>query len=406
MPLTNPAKINISAGAASANLSKVTFSNASGVSWGLNASNITASVKTDYALSNHSHGDPTLFLTNLSGTTASNSAGFTLSLSAGAGGAGLSAGMSTNGNTSGDTGLVTGRLALMGGNNITLSGSTNGGSMSLTISAANLAAAGAHSEGISNVGNTAGTSGVVTDRMVFVGTNALTLSQSVNGGSATITFVMPPPLSQWQNAVQISMHGSVQGNSLVSVAPLLIQYPLVFSQAKVGGNISVATAANNSSAYADLTLSVVFYSLNGSTLSSIFSGNGTMTASRSSNATGSVTGLQQFTATFAQTTLNPGVYWMAAHVSTNNTATGGANTTALGNSITMMVPGPFADGSGAVSMRQWGVGTNDSQGAPMGVGIISTGATRATIGLSDLVVTGSRGVLAKLYVELANTSVW
>lgn len=38
---------------------------------------------TTAALSNHSHGNPTLNLTNLSGTTASNSAGFTLSLSAG-----------------------------------------------------------------------------------------------------------------------------------------------------------------------------------------------------------------------------------------------------------------------------------------------------------------------------------
>lgn len=43
---------------------------------------------TTAALSDHSHGDPTLALTNLSGTTASNSAGLTLSLSAGAGGAG------------------------------------------------------------------------------------------------------------------------------------------------------------------------------------------------------------------------------------------------------------------------------------------------------------------------------
>lgn len=64
------------------------FSNANGVSFGLSAGAITASIQTSYAASNHSHGNPTLNLTNLSGTTASNSAGFTLSLSAGAGGAG------------------------------------------------------------------------------------------------------------------------------------------------------------------------------------------------------------------------------------------------------------------------------------------------------------------------------
>ncbi len=53
---------------------------------GTNASQLVASVGayiTTGALSDHSHGNPTLNLTNISGTTASNSAGLTLSLSAG-----------------------------------------------------------------------------------------------------------------------------------------------------------------------------------------------------------------------------------------------------------------------------------------------------------------------------------
>lgn len=146
--------INVSAGTTSNNLSALTFSNGSGVTFGLNASTLTASVATSYrvsndavglntaltagplawtvnsagislnagsaagttsgfagnlisgsmthntaglnlsvnhpawlttaAQSNHSHGNPTLALTNLSGTTASASNGFTLSLSANA----------------------------------------------------------------------------------------------------------------------------------------------------------------------------------------------------------------------------------------------------------------------------------------------------------------------------------
>jgi hypothetical protein len=67
----------------------LSFSNAQGVSFATSAgSAIVGSVETSYAASNHSHGNPTLALTNLSGTTASASNGFTLSLSAGAGGAG------------------------------------------------------------------------------------------------------------------------------------------------------------------------------------------------------------------------------------------------------------------------------------------------------------------------------
>ena len=59
------------------------FSNANGVTFGTSAGSImTASVNTSYAASNHSHGNPTLNLTNLSGTTASASNGLTLSLSA------------------------------------------------------------------------------------------------------------------------------------------------------------------------------------------------------------------------------------------------------------------------------------------------------------------------------------
>jgi outer membrane protein OmpA-like peptidoglycan-associated protein len=66
----------------------ISFANGNGVTFGFNASTITASVQTNYlttaALSNHSHGNPTLNLTNLSGTTNSASNGLTLSLSAAA----------------------------------------------------------------------------------------------------------------------------------------------------------------------------------------------------------------------------------------------------------------------------------------------------------------------------------
>jgi hypothetical protein len=68
-----------------------TFGNHGGVSFLTTNGSLAASVETSYAASNHSHGNPTLALTNLSGTTASNSAGFTLSLSAAnpGGGAGV-----------------------------------------------------------------------------------------------------------------------------------------------------------------------------------------------------------------------------------------------------------------------------------------------------------------------------
>ena len=69
------------------NLNGVTLSLSSGTG-GLHTIVGSHNALTTAALSDHSHGNPTLNLTNLSGTTASNSAGFTLSLSAAAAGGG------------------------------------------------------------------------------------------------------------------------------------------------------------------------------------------------------------------------------------------------------------------------------------------------------------------------------
>lgn len=100
-------------------------------------------------------------------------------------------GMSNVGNTSGVTGTVSNQLVLAGGNNVTLSQSTSGGSATITISAAGGGgAAGTNTIGMSNLGNTVGTSGVVTGsniQFAFAGGNNVTLSQSINASSATIT---------------------------------------------------------------------------------------------------------------------------------------------------------------------------------------------------------------------------
>lgn len=213
------------------------FSNANGISFGLSNSSITAShnALTTAAASNHSHGNPTLALTNLSGTTASASNGLTLSLSAAAPGAAtitvsavgnttvnssgtwpgalslraygvLSAGTSngslllstpdpvdftymsvgnTNaGNTAGDTGVFSQRVVFHAGNNITFSGSSNGGSATFSI-IGGAGGAGA-SFGVSNVGNTSGNTGLTGSNLVLSGGNGVTLSQSTHANGATV----------------------------------------------------------------------------------------------------------------------------------------------------------------------------------------------------------------------------
>ena len=102
---------------------------ANGVSWTVNSSGLSLNVPaflTTAAQSGHSHGNPTLALTNLSGTTASASNGLTLSLSAAAPGAAAEANwMTLGGNVLGNSSASGSTIQIIGGNNITVSGLNN-----------------------------------------------------------------------------------------------------------------------------------------------------------------------------------------------------------------------------------------------------------------------------------------
>jgi hypothetical protein len=205
------ANIKISAGTTSTSRSDWTLSNSNGLAFGLQTNGI---ITGSYTVPTVTAGSDT-------------------------------AGMSNLGNTSGTTGVVSGdaiRVLFAGGNNITLSQSINGVSATITISGANAGGAqtgisgvvvsnttytsgtisfsnagnitisssvnGAtqyvvlsgnaaqtvesNTFGMSNLGNTSGTTGVVSGgqvRMLLAGGTNITLSQSINGVSATVTVV-------------------------------------------------------------------------------------------------------------------------------------------------------------------------------------------------------------------------
>ncbi|HUS26089.1 MAG TPA: hypothetical protein VMY99_01955 [Nevskiaceae bacterium] len=92
-----------------------------------------------------------------------------------------------SGNTAGAGALVSsGTMTLAGGNNITLSQAGN----AITISGGAGGGAGSNTLGMSNLGNSIGTSGVISGSALqfgFAGGNNVTLSQSINASSATIT---------------------------------------------------------------------------------------------------------------------------------------------------------------------------------------------------------------------------
>lgn len=200
---------SISGGTTRVTTGEVVFSNSNGISFGVNGQTVTASY------------------TVPSVTT-------------------FSGGMSTAGNTSGDTGFASQRLALVGGDNITLSGSTNGGSMTITISGG--AGAGALSAGMSTNGNTSGDTGFASQRLNLVGGNNVTLSGSTNGGSMSITVSAANQTVQTQNVVNVTLDGNTAGAlALISSGTMTLAGGdnIVLSQA---GNAVTISAVNQTSA--------------------------------------------------------------------------------------------------------------------------------------------------------------
>lgn len=415
------------------NLSGTTASNSAGFTLSLSAGNYL----TTAALSNHSHGNPTLALTNLSGTTASASNGLTLSLSAvnaltTARASTDAIGLNTAGTnvtwTANSSGLSL-NAAGYAGTNTTFNGANVSGSMtqnsaglqlSLSVAAPGAAAEnnainllGANTAGNTTAtGSTIGWSGInatlsgANNSQVVISVPATSslvgssgLSMSSNGASMSL---YPVARSEWNNIVGLSLGGAAQGNSIVSIQPFSVEWPLVFSNIFVGASFAVGSQTNNSSAYLDLFASGVIYSRNGSTLSSVASWSRTETQSWSSNGTGTVAGMKAITATLAGTTLTPGNYWHAIHVSTTNSATGGANTTALGATCTMVVV--YGISSNIAAFAFWNGATNATQGFGSGLGAISTGATLATIPFSSITVTGTRALNAPVAFGLRNAT--
>ena len=112
----------------------------------------------------------------------------------------MSVGVSNLGNTGGDTTVNVGsRLVFRGSNNITLSQSTAAGATTIGINAGAAGGGGSFSAGVSDLGNTAGSTGITGTQVVLVGTGNVTLSQSTNANGATITIDPRITLDSYQN---------------------------------------------------------------------------------------------------------------------------------------------------------------------------------------------------------------
>jgi hypothetical protein len=321
-----PSPVVISAGTQSSSLSNIVFSDSNGVSFGLSNGTITATVATNYAASNHSHGNPTLALTNLTGTTASASNGLTLSLAADPA---FSAGIS-GGNTSGDTGTRSNQVVFAGGNNITLSGSTNAGGMSVTISGPNVGGAQTGISGIV-VSNTTYTSGTVT----FQNANGISFGSSgANGISASYT--VPTQTAQTVGLYASSQTTGQSSSSTVDARSITIVGQGNISVGLSGGSFlisqtggaNVAFSADASSTFQTLTFqnsNNVSFSNNAGAIRITHNLAGTSTGSQGANVGISMThnssGLNLSITAPAQTNQTGGIYFTAQTTGQSSSST-------------------------------------------------------------------------------------
>lgn len=417
--------INVSAGTTSNNLSALTFSNSNGLAFGLNGSVVTGSytvptqsVQSEgwFAVGNTTGAtsNTTLDARSISLQGAGNvSVGYTNGSVVISGGTAAASPVNFSaGTTSGNLGSVVfsnanGVSFGLNGSTITASAAAGGGTLSFfatgnttqnsstSLDARSLTfnGLGAQTVGYSNGSIQLSVPAV----SLLTGVNNITVSSA----GSTISVSGPNANSIYRNVTQLTTLGTATAASLWSVQPFNLQNPLNASYIMVGANASVATAANTSSAYLDVTISGVFYTQNVSTLSSIFSFSNSLTQIWRSNSTASVQGALGLTGTFAATTLQPGEYWVALYLSTANSATGGANTTALANTLSMVLGNNI--NATVNSLQPWGAGTNASN-AFYPAGVISTNQTLASIPFSSITMTGSRGVLAPVYFELRNST--
>jgi fibronectin-binding autotransporter adhesin len=270
---TSLTNVNVSAGTTSNNLSALTFSNANGVSFGLNASTLTGSVATSLTNINVSAGTTS---NNLSALTFSNVNGVSFGLNASTVTASVAAqtvesntlGMSNLGNTSGTSGVVSAaqvRYLFAGGNNVTLSQSLNGASGTVTISAFNQSV---QTQNFAAVA--AGTQTATSGTAVFSNSNGISFGMS-NSSVVTASYTVPT-VTAGSDTLGISNLGNTSGTSgVVSGDSVRVLFA-------GGNNVTLSQSLDAGNRSATITISAFNQSVQTQSLINLAAGTQTATS--------------------------------------------------------------------------------------------------------------------------------
>jgi hypothetical protein len=335
----------------------------------------------------------------------------------------LSVGFSTQGNTAGDSALITGRLLLVGSNNITLSGSTNAGSQTISIIGG---AGGGFSAGASTGGNTAGNTGVTGTRLVLVGKNVVSLSQVTDASGGTLSIDAPATSSLvGVSGISISTNGSTisvmqtsggpffeayapygsapwtagqQGQGTLHIQPIQLPLDLRHDRLLMG---MLITNASNSSNSITLSAWAGIYTKTGSTLSLASSASGSTNFSGSGTAGSfSLYGGRRWFSIPWTNTIPRGDYYLAI---VSRTTTGGG----AGHSLSQIL---MSQWSGDATTSGWsgvlGVGSATSNQWRLGLGVYTatTSGIPASIGFSQISGTGTLQMMPPVFQLRSDTA--
>lgn len=380
-----------------------------GVAWTVNSSGLSLNVPaflTTAAQSNHSHGNPSLALTNLSGTTASNSAGLTLSLSAAAPGGGGGPAISAAG-SSGSTGTIVfsnsnGVSFGMNGNTITATVTPGAAAGVAAVAAGTQQATSGTVTFVNSNGLTFGMSG---SSQITASHNGITTARASNDAIGLNSAFTAGPLAMTINSSGLSLNAasaagttsgftggaSISGSMTHNTAGLAISlsHPAWITTAMASNaatisniNISAGTTSTNASAFTFNNANGITFGLGtGASAGSITaSHNGLTTARASTDAIGLNTAQTNVTWTVNSSGLSLNAAGYAGTGTTFNGTNASASMTLNSNGLRLDLSA--ANGGGGVNSGTFYATGNTTQ------------SSSGTIALSSIIVRGTGGVSA------------
>jgi len=291
-------------GANSISTGTIRLSNANGVSFGINGQTLTASVAAGGGGGIALAGGGTTYT---SGTANLSAAGGALTIA------------STTGQAFNFSVPQTSSLSATGAVSISTNGSTISiGAPTQTVQTQNL-------HNLTLAGNStsagAGYVQVSSGTLTLAGGNNITLSQ--NGNAVTISGggQTPKTLSRWEYPEDVFAPLGSIGQGSLSIQHMYVPFNVTGASMKLGGSLSLASGTSTTNGSVNYSLWMGVYTLNGSTLSLSTSGsanNGFSWANTASSGFSSITGMRQMTVS-ASNNITPGEYWVAAVISSATT---------------------------------------------------------------------------------------